>query len=134
MFQGEYVDGRARLLQQSIFIPFWICVVDLCGRVCVSWKGISQSLWMFPCLSRLPASPCARIKAHFCPRPSYLPHITTASPNNSTQPLLIQLSFIWPYLCLLPPIITTDRPRAPSQRKRIHPTTLKREKIESDGC
>lgn len=51
--------------------------------------------------------------------------------NTAHNSLLVQLSFIWPSLCLLSPI---DCPRAPSQPKRIHPSTLKRENNESDGC
>lgn len=45
MFQGEYADGKARHLQQSIFIPLWICVVGLCGGgLCVMERDIPITL------------------------------------------------------------------------------------------
>lgn len=72
---------------QSLFRSGHVLLICVGRSVCHAegYPNHFGSLWMFPRLSRLPASPCARIKAHFCPRPSYLPHITTAIPKHSTQ-------------------------------------------------
>lgn len=72
---------------QSLFRSGHVLLICVGRSVChgEGYPNHFGSLWMFPRLSRLPASPCARIKAHFCPRPSYLPHITTAIPKHSTQ-------------------------------------------------
>lgn len=88
------MDGKVRHLQQSIFAPLGLVLRICVGESVRFGEGYPRHSGLFPCLSHFPASPCARIKAHFPPPRSYPPIL----PQHETlHTILNQLSSIWPH-------------------------------------